>query len=183
MAALTSKRILIISTNYGTETDEIGKPLEYLKEQGADVIVAAPQASPIQTLRGDREPGPTVSPDITLAEARPEDYDAVIIPGGTINADGLRVDENAQRIVSGVAGAGKVVAAICHAPWLLINAGIASGKTLTSYPTLRTDLTNAGAMWVDQDAKVCPANGYRLITSRTPDDLPAFNRAILEALG
>lgn len=182
MAALTGKKILIISTNYGTETDEIGKPLAYLKEQGAEVTVAAPETSPIQTLKGDKEPGPTLSPDITLGDAKAEDYDAVVAPGGTINADGLRVDEDAQRIFSGVAGAGKVVAAVCHAPWLLINSGIASGKTLTSYPTLRADLTNAGASWVDQEVKVCPANGYRLITSRTPNDLPAFNRAILEAL-
>lgn len=182
MPALTGRNILIISTNYGTESDEIGKPLEYLKEQGADVTVAAPQKSPIQTLKGDKEPGPTVDPDLTLADAQAEGYDAVVIPGGTINADGLRVDADAQRIVAGVAAAGKVVAAICHGPWLLINSGVARGKTLTSYPTLQADLTNAGATWVDEEAKVCPANGFRLITSRTPNDLPAFNREILAAL-
>lgn len=182
MSELTGRKILIISTNYGTETDEIGKPLEYLKEQGADVTVAAPEVSPIQTLKGDKEPGPTVDPDLSLASASADDYDAVVIPGGTINADGLRVDTDAQRIVAGVAGAGKVVAAICHGPWLLINSGVARGKTLTSYPTLQADLTNAGATWVDEEAKVCPANGYTLITSRTPDDLAAFNRQILAAL-
>lgn len=182
MATLDGKKILILSTNYGTESAELTKPLAYLKEQGADVTVAAPQTDTIQTLEGDKTPGATVDPDISLADVNPADYDAVVVPGGTINADSLRVDPDAQRIVQAFANNGKVVAAICHAPWLLINSGVAGGKTTTSYPTLSLDLTNAGATWVNQEVKVCPANGWTLITSRNPGDIPAFNQAITEQL-
>jgi protease I len=100
-----------------------------------------------------------------------------------VNADTLRLDANAQRLVKEFAEAGKVIAAICHAPWLLINAGVITGKTLTSYPSVKLDLENAGAAgWVDTEVKQCPANGWTLITSRTPDDIPAFNEAIAAAL-
>ena len=179
---LEGKKVLILSTNYGTETSELLNPLEYLREHGAQVTVAAPQISPIQTLEGDKEPGATLGPDITLADANPADYEAVVVPGGTLNADALRVDADAQRIVQGFANNGKVVASICHGPWLLINAGIAGGKTLTSYPTISTDLVNAGATWVNQEVKLCRANGYRLIIFRSPQDLAAFDRAIADEL-
>jgi protease I len=106
-----------------------------------------------------------------------------VIPGGTVNADTLRQDADAQRIVNEFVKAGKTVAAICHGPWLLIDAGVVEGKTLTSYPSVRTDLMNADAAdWVDTEVKQCPANGWTLITSRNPDDLPAFNKAIAGAL-
>ena len=100
-----------------------------------------------------------------------------------MNADTLRQDTDAQQLVKAFADAGKVVAAICHGPWLLIDAGVIPGKTLTSYPSVGIDLTNAGAAaWVDQEVKQCGANGWTLITSRTPDDIPAFNDAIIQAL-
>lgn len=106
----------------------------------------------------------------------------LLVPGGTVNADTLRQDSEARRLVREFSDAGKTVAAICHGPWLLIDAGVARGKTLTSYSSVRIDLTNAGADWVDTRVKVCPANGWTLITSRNPGDLQAFNEAIGEAL-
>ncbi|MFO6198818.1 DJ-1/PfpI/YhbO family deglycase/protease, partial [Pseudomonas aeruginosa] len=106
----------------------------------------------------------------------------LLVPGGTVNADTLRQDSEARRLVREFSDAGKTVAAICHGPWLLIDAGVARGKTLTSYSSVRIDLTNAGANWVDTRVKVCPANGWTLITSRNPGDLQAFNEAIGEAL-
>ena len=106
-----------------------------------------------------------------------------MIPGGTVNADTLRLDEDAQRLAKEFADSGKVIAAICHGPWLLINAGVIAGKTLTSYPSVRLDLENAGAAgWVDVEVKQCQANGWTLITSRNPNDIPSFNEAIVAAL-
>mgnify|MGYP003366637483 CR=1 FL=1 len=179
---LNDKKILILSTNYGTETSELTSPLRYLKEHGAQVTVAAPSTDPIATLEGDKDPGEKVTPDATLSDVRVADYDAVVVPGGTINADTLRTDSDAQALVKSFADDGKVVAMICHAPWLLVDSGLAKGKTLTSYHSISADLRNAGATWVDQEVKVCPANGYRLITSRQPGDLDAFNRTIEETL-
>lgn len=173
---------LIISTNYGTETDEIGKPLAALKEAGVTTTVASVDGGGIQTLGGDRTTGPVVDSDTTLGEVKASDYDIVVIPGGTLNADALRIDPDAQRIVRDAATAGTPVAAICHGPWLLVNTDLVVGKTLTSYPSLAADVTNAGGSWVDEEVSVDTTNGFTLITSRTPDDLPAFNRAVLDAL-
>ena len=105
-----------------------------------------------------------------------------MIPGGTLNADQLRADETVQQVTRAFAADAKPVAAICHAPWLLVDAGLAAGRDLTSVPTIRNDLVNAGAHWSDQEVVVDDAGGYRLITSRTPDDLDAFNAAIIDAL-
>ncbi|MFN3359681.1 MAG: DJ-1/PfpI family protein, partial [Pseudomonas sp.] len=111
------------------------------------------------------------------------DFDALVIPGGTVNADTLRQDAAALRLIKDFADAGKTIAAICHGPWTLIDAGVIKGKTLTSYKSVRIDLENAGAAgWVDAQVKECKANGWTLITSRTPDDLPAFNEAIASAV-
>ncbi|MFO5891651.1 DJ-1/PfpI/YhbO family deglycase/protease, partial [Pseudomonas aeruginosa] len=123
-----------------------------------------------------------VNTDARMQGLRAEDYDLLLVPGGTVNADTLRQDSEARRLVREFSDAGKTVAAICHGPWLLIDAGVARGKTLTSYSSVRIDLTNAGADWVDTRVKVCPANGWTLITSRNPGDLQAFNEAIGEAL-
>ncbi len=130
----------------------------------------------------DSEKDLIVNSDARLQGLRAEDYDLLLVPGGTVNADTLRQDSEARRLVREFSDAGKTVAAICHGPWLLIDAGVARGKTLTSYSSVRTDLTNAGADWVDTRVKVCPANGWTLITSRNPGDLQAFNEAIGEAL-
>lgn len=174
---------LIITTDYGTETDEILRPLEALKDAGVEVTVASPHGNSVRTLAGDRDPGPTVDSDISLADATAADYDALVIPGGTLNADALRVDDDARGLVKDFAAAGKPVAAICHAPWILVDTDLVVGKALTSFSSVSTDIVNAGGNWEDSEVVVDTTNGYPLITSRTPDDLPAFNRELLVALG
>jgi protease I len=178
MATLDGKKILVITTNYGVEQDEIVVPTEQLRERGASVTVAAKETGTIQTLVGDKDPGQTLDPDTTIAGVDAGDFDALVIPGGTINADTLRQESRAATLVQAFAEASKPVAAICHGPWTLIEAGVLSGKTVTSFPSLQTDLRNAGAEWVDQEVQV--DGGF--ITSRTPDDLPAFVDAIESAL-
>jgi protease I len=180
---LDGKKVLIITSNTGIERDELIKPLEALKAQGAVVTHGSSEGGTTQTFVQDTEKDRTVDSQTALAGLKAADFDALVIPGGTVNADTLRVDENAQRLVKEFADAGKLIAAICHGPWVLINAGVIAGKTLTSYPSLQLDLENAGAAgWVDAEVKQCPANGWTLITSRKPDDIPAFNEAIAAAL-
>lgn len=179
---LQGKKVLIITANTGIERDELLKPMQALKEQGANVTHASVKGGQAQTWVKDSEKDVTVNSDTQLKDVEAGDYDLLVIPGGTVNADTLRQDADAQRLVKEFRDAGKPVAAICHGPWLLIDAGVTDGKSLTSYASVRTDLVNAGADWVDAQVQVCPAQGWTLITSRTPDDLPAFNDAIGKAL-
>ena len=181
-STLESRTILLLTSNFGTETDEIQRPLAALREAGATVTVVAPEEGSVQTLVRDRELGPEVPVDAVHDTVRVADFDALVLPGGTLNADSLRADETAQFLVRSFAADGKPVAAICHAPWLLVETGLADGRELTSVPTIRTDLTNAGGRWADEEVVVDDSAGFRLITSRTPDDLDAFNTAIIEAL-
>ncbi|WIB77363.1 type 1 glutamine amidotransferase domain-containing protein [Curtobacterium sp. MCPF17_002] len=178
MASLDGKNVLVISTNYGVEQDEIVVPIEQLRKRGATVTVAAQETDAIQSLVGDKDPGKTVDPDTTIGDVDAGGFDALVVPGGTINADNLRTDQQAVALVQAFAGAGKPVAAICHGPWTLVEAGVLPGKTITSYPSLQTDVRNAGAEWVDQEVQV--DGGF--ITSRNPGDLPAFVDAIEQAL-
>jgi len=178
MATLDGKKVLVISTNYGVEQDEIVVPTEQLRERGATVTVAAQDSDTIQTLVGDKDPGKTVEPDTTIAGVNAQGFDALVVPGGTINADTLRQDASAVSLVTAFVEAGKPVAAICHGPWALVEAGVLQGKTITSFASLQTDIRNAGAEWVDQEVQV--DGGF--ITSRTPKDLPAFVDAIETAL-
>jgi protease I len=172
---------LIISTNYGTEQDELTGPLQALKSAGVTVAVGAPSLDPIQTLVGDKDPGESIEPNIELSAVNASDFDVLVIPGGTINADSLRTDDTAVSLVTSFMKAGKTIAAICHAPWILTEAGAAEGKTLTSYPSLATDLKNAGATWNDVELQRCDALGWTLLTSRSPKDLDAFSAAVVEA--
>lgn len=180
---LNGKHILIITSNTGIERDELVKPLEALRGFGANVTHASSKGGTTQTFVGDTEKDKTVESDVQLSDVVGGDFDALVIPGGTVNADTLRQDAAALRLIKEFADAGKTIAAICHGPWALIDAGVIKGKTLTSYKSVRIDLENAGAAgWVDEPVKQCRANGWTLITSRTPDDLPAFNDAIAKAL-
>ncbi|WP_061963208.1 type 1 glutamine amidotransferase domain-containing protein [Demequina aurantiaca] len=172
---------LIIATNYGVEQDEIVKPLDALKNAGVAVTVAAPKLDPIETLVGDKDPGTTIEPNATLGDVDASEYDLLVIPGGTINADTLRTEEAAVDLVKAFSESGKTIAAICHAPWVLAEAGILNGKSLTSYPSLATDLRNAGATWEDVELQECVAEGWTLLTSRSPKDLDAFSNAVVEA--
>lgn len=176
-------RALIAVTEFGVEEPELVKPLAALRDAGVDVTVASDTGSDIQTVTGDKDWASVQHADAALGDIDPADYGVLILPGGTVNADTLRLDEHARSIVRSFAEAGKSVAAICHAPWALIDAGVVEGKTLTSYTSVRTDLENAGATWVDQQLKRCEAKGWTLITSRNPGDLEAFDEAVVaEAL-
>lgn len=176
MASLNGKKIAVISTDYFEES-ELVEPLTQLRGMGASVEVIAPHDGAIQALR-HVEMGQKVPVDKTLEEADPTDYDAVVIPGGVVNADHLRVEVKAQEFVQMMADAGKPVAAICHGPWLLVSSDVVRGHTFTSYPTLADDIRNAGGTWADE--KVVTDGNF--ITSRKPDDIPAFIEAIVAAL-
>jgi protease I len=169
---------LIITTNYGVEQDELTKPLAALRDAGIDVTVAAVSTDPIQTLVGDKDPGESVTPDTTIDAVDAGSFDLLVVPGGTINADNLRQESAAVDLARGFASSGKTIASICHGPWLLVEAGLTEGKSLTSWASLQTDLRNSGATWSDQELVTDSEGGWTLITSRSPDDLPAFTNAI-----
>lgn len=181
-ADLTGRRVLAVVTNYGVEQDELVVPVEHLRGAGATVDVAAVHDAPVETLVGDKDPGRTVQPTTTLGEVEESGYDLLLVPGGTINADSLRLQDDAVRLVGAFAQSGRPVAAICHGPWLLVEAGLVQGKRLTSYPSLTTDVRNAGGTWVDEEVVADDAQGFWLVTSRTPDDLDAFLREVDAAL-
>lgn len=180
---LNGKNILIITSNTGIERDELLKPLQTLRGYGATVTHGSSKGGTVQTFVGDTEKDQTVESEVKLSQVLSSDFDALVIPGGTVNADTLRQDASALKLINDFVKAGKTVAAICHGPWALIDAGVIEGKTLTAYKSVRIDLENAGAAGVvDAQVKECKANGWTLITSRTPDDLPAFNEAIAKAV-
>ena len=172
--SLEGVKIAILATD-GFEQAELTEPRKALQQAGADTEVIAPKAGRIRGWKS-RQWGDEVGVDSTLEEADPKDYDALVLPGGVMNPDHLRMQPQAVAFVKAFFDADKPVAAICHGPWMLIEAGAARGHRMTSWPSLQTDLRNAGADWVDQ-AVVVDGN---LITSRKPDDLPAFNREIIE---
>ncbi len=177
MAELKGKRIAIISSDF-FEKSELMEPLEKLREHGATVEVIGSHAGSLRAMEHDVQQADEVAVDKTIAEAAPGDYDAVVLPGGVVNADHLRVNGDAQAFVQKMASNHKLIAAVCHAPWLLISSGLVKGKTMTSYHTLADDMRNAGAHWIDEEVVV----DDNFITSRKPDDLPAFIEAISDAL-
>jgi protease I len=179
---LSGHSVVAIVTNYGVEQDELVVPVEHLRQSGARIDIAAVSNDPIQTLIGDKDPGATVQPTMTLAEVDPGRYDMVLVPGGALNADRLRLNDDAVKIVRTFASSSRPVASICHGPWALVEAGAVNGKTLTSYPSLQTDIRNAGGNWINEAVVTDDAKGYELITSRDPGDLDAFLGAIDKTL-
>ncbi|MGO3884912.1 MAG: type 1 glutamine amidotransferase domain-containing protein [Mycetocola sp.] len=173
--------VLVLSTNYGVEQDELTAPVAALREAGINVQIAAVTTDPIVTLVSDRDNGVTVEPDTTLAEVSAADYDLVVLPGGTINADTLRTNADALRLVAEFAETGKSIASICHGPWLLVEADLLGAQTLTSYASIATDVRNAGGTWVDESLVRSEGDGWSLITSRSPDDLAVFSAAVVDA--
>lgn len=174
---LTGKHVAIIATDHFEES-ELTTPRDELEAAGADVRIFAPHGGSLQAMRGDTEQSISVRVDGTLDEFSAPWPDVIVLPGGTVNADHLRTDERAQEIVSSAFESGLPVAAICHAPWLLVSADLVKGRRLTSFPSLAVDVRNAGGDWVDETVVV----DGNLITSRNPDDLPAFVGAIADAL-
>lgn len=171
-----SKRVAILATD-GFEQSELMKPREQLKSAGFHVDVIAPKGGEIRGWN-DKDWGDSVPVDVELSNASPDDYDALVLPGGVINPDKLRTEQKAIEFVRAFDEAGKPLAAICHGPWLLAESGAANQRSLTSWPSLRTDLENAGALWKDEEVVT---DGH-LITSRNPGDIPAFTRAVINAL-
>ncbi|MBB4154735.1 protease I [Sphingomonas jinjuensis] len=176
MADLSQARVLMLATD-GFENDELFLPRQALLDAGAQVTLASIKTDPIQGEKAG-EKADTITPDTTLDEIDTDDFDALVLPGGVGNPDKLRMEERAIEIVSEFMEDDKIVAAICHAPWLLIEADVVDGRQATSWPSIRTDLENAGADVVDEEVVI----DGNLITSRKPDDIPAFNRAVIEAL-
>ncbi|MDX1642801.1 MAG: type 1 glutamine amidotransferase domain-containing protein [Thermoanaerobaculia bacterium] len=172
--ALNGKRIAIVATD-GFEQSELFEPLEALRTAGAEVDVIAPEAGSIRGWNHG-EWGREVTVDRTLAEADPDDYDSLVLPGGVMNPDKLRMREDATRFVRAFFKEAKPVAAICHGPQILIDCGVLEGREVTSYPSIKMDLKNAGARWVDREVVV----DQGLVTSRKPDDLPAFIAKTIE---
>jgi len=174
---LKGKKVAVIATDYFEEA-ELTEPVKALKEAGATVEIIAPKMGEIQGVK-HVEQGESVKVDKTLDEADPADYDAAIFPGGAVNADQLRMNDKAKNfLVKIMDELQKPTAIICHAPWLLASAGLARGRELTSYFTIQDDMRNAGADWKDEEVVV----DGNLITSRNPDDIPAFNKALINAL-
>lgn len=177
MPAINTARVLIIATD-GFEESELFHPRDALKDAGATVTLASIGTDPIQGMVKDVNKAATITPDMTLSDVRVDDYDALVIPGGTTNPDKMRMEDEAVRIVRDFFSADKTVAAICHGPWLLAEADVLDGRTVTSWPSIRTDLANAGADVVDKEVQV----DGRLITSRKPDDLDAFTKALIASI-
>jgi protease I len=175
-STLNGKKIAILATN-GFEQAELLEPRKALSEAGATTEVISPNDGEIKGWKS-KDWGETVHVDKTLEQANPQDYDALVLPGGVLNPDHLRMNPAAVDFVRKFVNTGRTVAAICHGPWMLVEAGVVNGKSITSWPSLKTDLKNAGANWVDKE--VCTDGQF--ITSRKPDDIPAFNHTIIDAL-
>jgi protease I len=173
---LAGKMIAILATD-GFEQAELTEPRKALDEAGAMTHVIAPKNGEIKGWN-IKEWGDKVQVDKTLDQAKAKDYDALVLPGGVINPDHLRMEPKAVQFVKDFVATGRTVAAICHGPWMLVEAGVVRGKTMTSWPSIRTDLKNAGANVVDEEV----VTDGQFITSRKPDDIPAFNKAIVGTL-
>jgi protease I len=172
---LQGKKIAFLTANEGVEQVELTEPMQAVREAGAEAELLAPEAGEVQAFN-HLDKGDTFQADRAVGDADASEYDGLVLPGGVANPDQLRMKPEVLEFVRGFFAAGKPVGAICHAPWTLIEAGVVEGRTLTSFPSLQTDLRNAGAEWVDEEVHV----DQGLVSSRKPDDLEAFNAKIVE---
>lgn len=172
MADLTGKSVAFLLTD-GYEDSELTSPWQAVTEVGANATLVAPASGEVEGKKGHK-----ASVDVTSTDADADDFDALVLPGGVVNADHLREDASAVAFTRAFFEAGKPVGVICHGGWILTDADVLKGRTITSYPSLKTDLRNAGATWVDEEV-VCDQG---LVSSRTPDDLPAFNAKLVEEI-
>jgi protease I len=175
-ADLKGRRVAIIATD-GFEQVELTSPREALEKAGAKCVVISPKDGEIQGFK-HHDKADTIKVDLSLSKADATDFDAVLLPGGVINGDALRIEKKAQQFVQEIDRAGKPVFVICHGPWLLVSAGLVKGKHMTSWPTLQDDIRNAGGRWDDQEC----IRDRNWVSSRKPDDLPAFNEEIVRCL-
>jgi protease I len=177
MTDIKQKKVAVLATN-GFEQVELTEPVKALRAEGATVTIVSLKAGEIQGMH-HQEMGDKTKVDLELSKARPEDFDALVLPGGVVNPDTLRTDKNAIAFIDHFVKSNKPIAAICHGPWTLIEANAVRGRKVTSWPSLKTDLKNAGAEWVDQSVVV----DGNFVTSRKPDDLKDFNRELLTLFG
>ena len=173
---LQGRKVAILIAPIGSEQVEFVQPKEAVEAEGATVEVVGIQAGEAQAMNNDTEMGDTFTVDKVVTDVSPDEYDGLIIPGGTVGADNLRADPNVVRFVHGFFEQAKPVGVICHGPWTLVEADVLKGRTITSWPSLRTDIRNAGGTWVDEEVVVDEG----LVSSRNPDDLPAFCEKIVE---
>lgn len=174
---LSGLKVAILATD-GFEQVEMTEPRQALQDAGAKTVLVSMNKGQVQGFHHDK-PGDKFDVDLTLEDAKAEDFDAVLLPGGVMNADHIRTSKSAQQFVQQMQQAGKPFAVICHAPWLLVSADLVKGRRMTSWPSLQDDLRNAGATWVDEEV----VRDGNWVTSRKPADIPAFNREVLELLG
>ncbi len=174
---LNGRNVAILVTD-GFEQIELTSPREVLEKGGAKCMIVSPKSGEVQGFK-HYDKADKFKVDLQLSKANADDFDAVLLPGGVINADALRIEKKAQQFVQEINRTNKPIMVICHGPWLLISAGIVNGRRLTSYPTLQDDLRNAGAKWEDNEC----VHDRNFVSSRKSDDLPAFNREIVKALG
>lgn len=178
-APLTGRKIAFLTAQIGVEKVELTAPWQAVVEAGGEPVHLAPDVGDVQSMVGDVDKDDVFQATAAIEHASARDFDALILPGGTVNADKVRADAASVALVTAFAEAGKPIAAICHGPWALVEAAVLPGKALTSFPSLRTDIVNAGGTWVDETVFHCPANGWDLITSRNPDDLDAFTSTLV----
>ena len=177
---LQGRRVAFLVANSGVEQVELTTPWAAITDAGGIPVLVAPERGKVQAFNHDVEPADTFDADEAVGDVSSSDFDGLVLPGGTTNPDKLRMDPAAVQFVGGFAAAGKPIASICHGPWTLVEADVVRGKTLTSWPSLKTDIRNAGGQWRDEQSVTCRERGFPLVTSRKPDDLKAFIEAAIE---
>jgi protease I len=180
-SALKGKKIAFLVATEGIEQVELTEPWKAVQEAGGEPVLISTKAGTVQAF-DHLDKADTFEVDVVVDDASPSEYAALVLPGGVANPDALRTSLSAVKFVGQFAASTRPIAAVCHAPWTLVEAGVLQGRRLTSWPSLKTDLTNAGAEWVDEEVVVDRNGPGPLITSRNPDDLPAFTKALVEEL-
>ena len=179
--ALDGRRVAVMVANEGVEQVELTSPWDAIEGAGGEAVLVATEKGEVAGFQHlDR--GDTFVASVSTAEADVEEFDGLVLPGGVANPDQLRTDDAAVELIRSFTAAGKPIAVICHGPWTLVEADVLKGRTITSWPSLRTDITNAGGTWVDQEVSVCSDGPNVIVSSRNPDDLPAFCDALVDAL-
>lgn len=177
---LSGKRIAFLVANIGVEQVELTTSWDAVKAAGGEPVLVAPEKDTVQAMNHDTELADTFDADLAVDDADASNFAGLVLPGGTVNPDKLRIEPKAVAFVKAFADAGKPIAAICHGPWTLVEAGVVRGKTMASWPSLQTDIRNAGATWRDEEVVTSGEGGYELVTSRNPDDLDAFTKTFVE---